>query len=308
VPSIAFAAARRALILPLILGAALLCVTSTARSQVVRWDIEGTIIEIEDPQMFLPEVRLGDPVRGFLTYNLATTPDNSDPNPNSTAYIHEPTFPVIGMVIENPRDGTEVTFTPFTDPVEELFGAIVEIFNNEEDASLGMYDEVLGFQPVVPPDGQVLLFPAFLGLDLFGPPDVLDDTSLPLELNLGDWPDATIVYIDLFAELFIVAEIHTLTPGAPPAMPGDFNDDGKVDAADYQVWQAAFGSTTDLAADGNGDGVVDAADYVVWRGASDPAPGAARAASTLAAVPEPTNVALLVIGVAMLLLRRRGCR
>ena len=51
----------------------------------------------------------------------------------------------------------------------------------------------------------------------------------------------------------------------PPFAPGDFNRDGRVDAADYAFWRADFGSTAELAADGNGNGVVDAADYVVWR-------------------------------------------
>ncbi len=48
-------------------------------------------------------------------------------------------------------------------------------------------------------------------------------------------------------------------------LPGDYNADGAVDAADYTVWQNAFGSTTDALADGNGDGVVNLADYTVWR-------------------------------------------
>ncbi len=50
-------------------------------------------------------------------------------------------------------------------------------------------------------------------------------------------------------------------------LPGDFNRDGFVDAADYIVWRRTLGSTvTDyLGADGNGNGVVDQADFNVWR-------------------------------------------
>ena len=39
---------------------------------------------------------------------------------------------------------------------------------------------------------------------------------------------------------------------------GDYNGDGKVDAADYTVWRDTLGSTTDLRADGNGNGSIDA--------------------------------------------------
>ena len=53
-------------------------------------------------------------------------------------------------------------------------------------------------------------------------------------------------------------------------IPGDYNQDMVVNAADYDVWRAAFGSTRSSVhdapfADGNYDGVVDVADYVVWR-------------------------------------------
>ena len=74
-------------------------------------------------------------------------------------------------------------------------------------------------------------------------------------------------------------------------LPGDYNQDRVVDAADYEFWRAAFGSTTIsyAGADGNGDGIVDAADYTVWRdhlgssvsngGASIPFPSRQRSAS-----------------------------
>lgn len=53
--------------------------------------------------------------------------------------------------------------------------------------------------------------------------------------------------------------------GASLADPGDYNGDGWVDAADYQLWKSEFGSTDNSPADGNGDGVVNLADYTVWR-------------------------------------------
>ena len=45
----------------------------------------------------------------------------------------------------------------------------------------------------------------------------------------------------------------------------DYVDDDIVNGADYALWRATFGSTSDFRADGNGDGEVNAADYVIWR-------------------------------------------
>jgi hypothetical protein len=81
-------------------------------------------------------------------------------------------------------------------------------------------------------------------------------------------------------------------------LPGDFNGDNVVDAADYTVWRDQLGSVGTVespAGDGNGDLVVDAADYQIWRqnfgrsGAGLPA----LAASTTA-VPEPSSLAALL--------------
>ena len=68
----------------------------------------------------------------------------------------------------------------------------------------------------------------------------------------------------------------------PALARGDYNADGAVDMADYNLWQANYGSRTMLAADGNNDGAIDAADYVVWRRAHQ---ASGRAAVNV--VPEP---------------------
>jgi len=51
----------------------------------------------------------------------------------------------------------------------------------------------------------------------------------------------------------------------PPPVPGDYDGDGEVGAADFQKWRSSFGSTLDLAADGSENGIIDAADYTIWR-------------------------------------------
>jgi len=59
------------------------------------------------------------------------------------------------------------------------------------------------------------------------------------------------------------------SPGAADVpIPGDYDLNGLVEAADYGVWRASYGepvATPGLGADGNGDGMIDAADYVYWR-------------------------------------------
>ncbi|HEX5472702.1 MAG TPA: hypothetical protein VFW73_12500 [Lacipirellulaceae bacterium] len=66
-------------------------------------------------------------------------------------------------------------------------------------------------------------------------------------------------------------------------LPGDYNANGSVDAADYVLWRKTLGSTTNLVADGSGptagapNGVVDQFDYDYWRsnfGNVDPLSGA----------------------------------
>jgi hypothetical protein len=72
----------------------------------------------------------------------------------------------------------------------------------------------------------------------------------------------------------------------PALSEGDYNADGTVDASDYELWRARFGSQSHLAADGNGNGQVDAADYVLWRH------NTSQLASSAWNVPEPTALVL----------------
>ena len=73
--------------------------------------------------------------------------------------------------------------------------------------------------------------------------------------------------------------------------PGDFNGDGKVDAADYTVWRDNLGATEDgsiLAGNGNG-GVVDSTDFTLWTTNF----GSSSVVATSTAIPEPTSALLL---------------
>jgi hypothetical protein len=85
----------------------------------------------------------------------------------------------------------------------------------------------------------------------------------------------------------------------PVGLPGDFNADQAVNAADFVVWRKNLGAADETALNGNGDGMngVDPGDRALWRtNFGRLAEGGS--GSTLGAVPEPHSVALLVAGIA----------
>lgn len=90
---------------------------------------------------------------------------------------------------------------------------------------------------------------------------------------------------------------YILLAEGPPTIPGDYDQNGTVDAADYTLWHDTLGSTADLRADGSrtgtSGGVVDLADYEVWRrnfGRSTMV-----GAGGFATVPEPATAWLIVV-------------
>jgi hypothetical protein len=102
-----------------------------------------------------------------------------------------------------------------------------------------------------------------------------------------------------------------LAINAAAFLPGDYNHNDEVDAADYVVWRSTFGSTTEWTADGSGNQVVDEADYEVWRAHF----GAVFEESiefgmgSIGPVPEPCGVLLMATGVltAMSISSRKRC-
>jgi hypothetical protein len=82
-------------------------------------------------------------------------------------------------------------------------------------------------------------------------------------------------------------------------LPGDFNGNGVVDAADYTNWRDTLGQTVTAGngADINASGMIDAPDYDFWSSHfGGLVPGAGSGAGGAAAVPEPTTASLAVAG------------
>jgi hypothetical protein len=87
----------------------------------------------------------------------------------------------------------------------------------------------------------------------------------------------------------------------PPALPGDYNQDGNIDAADYVVWRKTLGTTgvpPYSGADGSGNGTVGPEDHGVWvANFGEMLPGAGSGAvvgQTATALAEPVAVESVV--------------
>ncbi len=104
-------------------------------------------------------------------------------------------------------------------------------------------------------------------------------------------------------------KLTSLLAPPPPSgkSKGDYNNDGKVDAADYVVWRSTVGSETDLRADGDGSLIISQADYIHWRDnfGTTGLPVVGSGVGSAAAVPEPGTALLLIVGVASLWLFKR---
>jgi hypothetical protein len=125
-----------------------------------------------------------------------------------------------------------------------------------------------------------------------------DDRRLGVDsrpLSDGDWDSFTFETTTVPIPPFDARPANPIAALPPPiTLPGDFNHDSQVDAADYSLWRSTFGSLSQLDADGNADGSVDSADYVVWRNLTTANPAGSMALRT-PPVPEPATLAALEI-------------
>lgn len=97
--------------------------------------------------------------------------------------------------------------------------------------------------------------------------------------------------------------------GASANLPGDFNGDGVVDAADYTVWRDNLGASDESSLNGNGDGLagVDQLDYAYWKSHFGNS-GSGSSSLTGGSVPEPATIVSLALAGAIVFARRRRAR
>ena len=131
----------------------------------------------------------------------------------------------------------------------------------------------------------------------------VDFSMAPLFSSVGVLPPLTAFGLpasDVLDVVYGAQSISLVVRSIGSASGPDFNGDGVVNGLDLAIWKAHVGITmgaTVLDGDANGDGKVDGQDFLLWQLHLGPYPGAgAGSGASLQAVPEPTGLALLLVG------------
>jgi hypothetical protein len=240
--------------------------------QIVRWEIEATVIKIADPDNVFSSVRLGDPVRGTLTYDVNN-------------FTYPAWLGLASMTIDNPRTGEPLRFE------KDVAGSWADVFWYDDFPHDTREDDLEIYQSVVPPAGFVGEAPIVTAF-FRGPSSVLSGENPLIDLDLDDWPIALLSFYDVYEGFeittYIDAETFSMTRIESPVMAADFDYDGDVDAVDRFGWAQSFGLAPQLGyADADGDSDADGADFLIWqRQISGPAQ------QLSGAVPEPSTLVL----------------
>jgi hypothetical protein len=111
--------------------------------------------------------------------------------------------------------------------------------------------------------------------------------------------------VNLFETGRLVIDYIKVESAVSAGVPGDFNDDGTVDAADYVVWRKLDTSSTPLPNDAGQGTPIGIDHYTLWRANFGRQQDEAGQGSGL--VPEPSSIIPLIIGVLVCGISRKGC-
>jgi T5SS/PEP-CTERM-associated repeat protein len=99
------------------------------------------------------------------------------------------------------------------------------------------------------------------------------------------------------SQLYTTGVLSVVSPG----LPGDYNNNGSVDAADYVLWRKGGPLMNEV----DTPGTVNAADYTAWRSRfGNPSSGSGAGTTANTAVPEPSTLVLLMFAAAGACIRR----
>jgi hypothetical protein len=121
------------------------------------------------------------------------------------------------------------------------------------------------------------------------------DVGMPLDLVMGS------------AGRIYVASLDGSLIMLTPFVPGDYNENGAVDAADYTYWRDQLGQAISLpnSDPADNDGVVTQAEYEFWTSHFGTSIGAGNSARTVA-VPEPSTLSLTILAFSAFVACRRN--
>jgi hypothetical protein len=118
----------------------------------------------------------------------------------------------------------------------------------------------------------------------------------------GDHSLLTFQYRDSGTGAIVTGDVEFLMA---PGVNGDYNDDGKVDAADYVVWRKYQGTSTPLPNDPHG-GTIGTLQFNTWKSNfGNMAPGGGGGAGS-SSVPEPGSACLFLLALFTFAARHRG--
>jgi hypothetical protein len=125
-------------------------------------------------------------------------------------------------------------------------------------------------------------------------PQLNDSFTLLVADNIAGMP--TLGGSDALAFSLAASTSTQLILTAVSGLAGDFNNDGAVDAADYTVWRDSVGGAAGSLLNDTTHTVVGEAQYAIWRANFGRALPPMSSLLAAAAVPEPTTLALLLLG------------
>lgn len=145
-------------------------------------------------------------------------------------------------------------------------------------------------------DGEVRI-----GLNVaeIGPGDTFESFDALMEMaeSLEAYYGTSIGGIDFHA-------VTSFSDLAPARSPGDYNGDGRVDAADYTAWRDNLNSTSQLSADGDFDGVVGVSDYELWKSNYGKTGSGSSLTASGILIPEPASLLLWGAGLSVWPIKR----